>query len=218
MFKVLPWHHRGGKPELQEGLGLSSIVYLLRHGETDWNADGRLQGQTDIPLNDQGRAQAHAVSAAVATLDIAACYASDLSRAYETAQISLSRHPAQYIPIPHPALRERHFGVMNGKTHDEIEAHKKAHPDFYIDLDGTGRLFPRDGEDDHTWMARVHSCLIDLPKSHDRPVLLVCHGGIIRQMLRSFAPAVPMFQPGNCHLYRMSRQNDGWQFDQIWPE
>lgn len=193
-------------------------VYMLRHGETDWNNEHRSQGQTDIPLNDNGRDQARAAAAAVAALDIAACYASDLTRAYETAELALSAHPTITTPISHASLRERHFGFWEGITVSEIEAHKLSHPDQYVDVDGTGRLFPKDAEAEALWAARVAESLLHLPQQHDKPVLLVTHGGVIRQMLRAFSPQTEMFQPGNCHLYRFDLQNDRWQITRIWPE
>lgn len=197
---------------------MHNVIYLLRHGETDWNAQRRMQGHTDIPLNDSGRAQARAVATAVAALDIDACYASDLSRAYETAELALSLHPTVTSPIVHIPLRERQFGTLEGLNMDEIDAHKSANPDHYIDLDGTGRLFPKNGEPEDVFTARVAANLLHLPLQHKKPVLLVTHGGVIRQMLRDFSPGTAVFQPGNAHLYRFAAQNDHWQITQIWPE
>jgi broad specificity phosphatase PhoE len=124
---------------------MADLFYILRHGETDWNRDGRLQGQTDVPLNDVGRDQARSVASMLSCLDIADCYASDLVRAYETADIALSGHPRGIIPTAHEGLRERNFGSMNGYTHDEIERHKKENPDFYLILTEKDDYFQRTG-------------------------------------------------------------------------
>lgn len=196
---------------------MADLFYILRHGETDWNRDGRLQGQTDVPLNDVGRDQARSVASVVSRLDISACYASDLLRAFETAQIALTQHALNIKQNPHTGLRERNFGSMNGHTHDEIEVHKKENPAFYIDLDGKGRLFPKDGEQDDVFVSRVCSTISELRSKHEDPFLLVTHGGFFRQVIRSFLPYIDIFQPGNCHLYKIETHSNPWNLEQVWP-
>ena len=95
-------------------------VLLLRHGQTDWNVALRLQGQSDIDLNDVGRGQARAVASAIAELAPSAVIASDLSRARETAELVTA---GLELPLTLDArLRERNFGLWEGLTGDEIEA------------------------------------------------------------------------------------------------
>jgi probable phosphoglycerate mutase len=95
-------------------------VLAIRHGETTWNVDTRIQGQLDIGLNDTGRWQADRLAQALAGEAISAIYASDLGRAYDTA-LHVSR--ATGVPVhAEQGLRERHFGEFQGKTHAEIEA------------------------------------------------------------------------------------------------
>ena len=72
-----------------------SIIYLIRHGETDWNQDKRIQGQTDIPLNARGRRQAEALAGRLSTVSLEMIYTSDLTRARETAEIIAARQPAE---------------------------------------------------------------------------------------------------------------------------
>ena len=94
-------------------------ILAIRHGETAWNVDTRIQGQLDVPLNDVGRWQARRLSQAVADESIAAIYASDLQRAYETARAVAT---ACGLPIvTEPGLRERRFGEFEGFTWKEIE-------------------------------------------------------------------------------------------------
>ena len=88
---------------------------LVRHGETAWNAEGRLQGQIDIPLNAAGRAQAEATAARLAAHRFDALYSSDLSRALETAAPAATLLGLQTRPTP--SLRERQFGGFQGLTH-----------------------------------------------------------------------------------------------------
>jgi broad specificity phosphatase PhoE len=97
-----------------------ATLLLVRHGETDWNASGRLQGHTDRPLNDYGRRQAADLAAQLETDEVAAIYASDLSRAKETAEILGARLG---LPVVlDPDLRERNWGSWEGLTPGERDA------------------------------------------------------------------------------------------------
>ena len=95
-------------------------IYLVRHGETDWNEQGRLQGREDIPLNASGRNQAIACGVALSEAGFTAIYSSPLSRAMETAKELAIYHPCQVIPDP--ALTERDYGKLSGKTKEQREA------------------------------------------------------------------------------------------------
>jgi broad specificity phosphatase PhoE len=96
-----------------------TTLLLVRHGETDWNAEGRLQGHTDRPLNDHGRTQAKVLAEELAAQEIAAIYSSDLARARETAEIVADR---LQLPIVVDAdLREKNWGSWEGLTPGERE-------------------------------------------------------------------------------------------------
>ena len=89
-----------------------TTLLLVRHGETDWNADGRLQGHTDRPLSDFGRRQARQLADELAGEDLEAIYASDLARARETAEIV-----GEQLGLPvvlEPDLREKDWGTWEG--------------------------------------------------------------------------------------------------------
>src|SRR5512140_18596 len=93
-------------------------VFLVRHGETTWNREGRIQGSGDSPLTERGVAQARAVAARLAAERFEALHSSDLGRARETA-----RHVAAAVKLEvtaHPGLRERSYGILEGKTWEEI--------------------------------------------------------------------------------------------------
>ena len=95
-------------------------IIAIRHGETAWNLDTRIQGHLDIPLSAVGHRQAARLAAALSDEPLAAIYASDLTRARQTAQYL---GQAQGVAVtPEPALRERGFGDFEGKTFSEIEA------------------------------------------------------------------------------------------------
>ena len=102
------------------------ILYIVRHGTTDWNQSGRIQGHIDIPLNGAGRAQARLAGQRLASLGTTAIYSSDLSRAYETASIIGQR--VGLCVLPQAGLREINFGVWQGLSSPEIRARD---PDTY---------------------------------------------------------------------------------------
>ncbi|MFZ0544343.1 MAG: histidine phosphatase family protein [Candidatus Promineifilaceae bacterium] len=95
-----------------------TTILLIRHGETDWNAAGRWQGHSDIPLNENGRQQAQALAYKLAGWPIQAIYSSDLKRAKETADIIATPH--QLNLILDTDLRERHGGYFQGLVGTEI--------------------------------------------------------------------------------------------------
>jgi probable phosphoglycerate mutase len=157
-------------------------IIAVRHGETSWNVDARIQGQTDIGLNDTGRWQARRVGEALATEPISAVYSSDLGRAHETAQsiADLAGKPV----VPHPGLRERCFGMFEGKTFDEIhqvwpeQAHKwrKRIPDWQPPEGGESLLELRE---------RVTRTLEDLAARHPgEQIVVVAHGGVLDALYR----------------------------------
>lgn len=104
--------------------GRRTVVLVMRHGQTAWNALGRFQGHTDVPLNDVGRQQASRAAEHLRGLPVARVVSSDLQRAQQTA------HPtsaALQLPVEvQPALRERSFGMLEGLTWDEIDAQYPA--------------------------------------------------------------------------------------------
>lgn len=195
---------------------MNRTLYLLRHGETDWNALKRLQGHEDIPLNDRGRDQARLAVPVIARLDIDHCYTSDLARAFETAKLCLTHHPVLRDPIPVPDFRERHYGRMSGMTPNEVEQDRAQNPHLYRDYGD--RYFPLDGEAPDAFLNRIHTAILTTINRHETPVLIVSHGGVIREIMRSLVQTKDVPQPGNCHLYRLDVQNDGWQINQIWPQ
>src|SRR5437660_3083754 len=112
-------HTRSRRPKstLTSLNGVTTLI-LARHGETDWNRDGRFQGHADPPLNNRGREQAYALADAVADERIEAVYASDLRRAHETAQIVAARKGLDVVIDPD--LRERDVGEWSGLTLPQI--------------------------------------------------------------------------------------------------
>jgi probable phosphoglycerate mutase len=136
---------------------------LVRHGETDWNAAGRLQGHTDEPLNDYGRRQARELAERLAAEDVDAIYASDLARARETAEIVGARLG---LPVAlDPDLREKHWGTWEGLTGDE-----RAHVELV-------------GESTEAHRERTMRALGRIASAHPAGrVVVVTHGGSLRRV------------------------------------
>ncbi len=157
-------------------------VWLVRHGETDWNREGRWQGHTDVPLNAEGRAQAEALAARLRGQRLAAIATSDLSRARETAQAVAQVHG---LPVlgPYRELRERGYGVFEGLTREQCEA---QYPDLVRSGPPLGLLEPPGSEPRKEVGARLDRIVRALVTEHGdehAPVLLVSHGGAIRTFL-----------------------------------
>lgn len=150
-------------------------MLLARHGETDWNREGRFQGHADPPLNDLGRAQARELADRLAREPLAAVYASPLRRAYETAEIVAATHD---LPLRSVAgLREVDVGSWSGLTRSEIEA---RFPEGYRRWLDFGHGWD-DGETYEELGERVLPALLAVAEAHDgSPVLAVTHGGPIR--------------------------------------
>jgi broad specificity phosphatase PhoE len=151
-----------------------TTLLLARHGETDWNRDGRWQGRSDTPLNDRGREQAEVLAEQLDGVDVV--YSSDLARARETAEIVAGRLGLD-VRVD-PRLRERGFGAWEGLTSDEIE-------ERFADAHRRWRSGETSGADDSepfdTFAARVHDFLEDVLRLHPgENVLVIAHGGSIR--------------------------------------
>ena len=151
-----------------------TTLILVRHGETDWNAERRWQGHSDPKLNDAGREQARRLAGELARVD--ALYSSDLARARETAEI-VARTIGVEVRFDE-RLRERGFGAWEGLTMEEIES---SYPDDQRRwLAGTGPG-ARDAEPFEAFAERVGSFVDEIGQRHaGEEVLVVAHGGTIR--------------------------------------
>ena len=153
-------------------------LFLARHGETEWNAIGRLQGHTDIALNDRGRGQARELAASLADAGIVHVIASDLLRASQTATIvaeALGLPPPQIVP----ELRERRFGVFEGLTRDECMV---RYPDAWAAWHAQTGV-PEGAEPLADATARMHAALESLTAQSGGPALVISHGGVMRLWL-----------------------------------
>lgn len=158
-------------------------ILAIRHGETAWNVDTRIQGHLDIPLNDTGRRQAERLARALATRDeIHAIYSSDLQRAFHTAQAIAAATGAPLTA--HRGLRERGFGIFEGKTYVEIE---QAWPEESLHWRRrTPHWAPQGGESLLQVRERITHTLHELAAQHPgQQIVLVAHGGVMDQLYRA---------------------------------
>jgi len=186
-------------------------VIAIRHGETAWNVDTRIQGQLDIPLNDTGRWQARRMAQALAHEPLQAIYASDLGRAHQTASAL-----AEVAGLPVHAdigLRERGFGIFQGLTFKEIEQRwpheserwRKRDPEFG----------PEGGETLSAFYARSITTAERLAAAHPgETIALVAHGGVMDCLYRAASRidlrAPRTWQLGNASINRLLYTGSGF--------
>jgi probable phosphoglycerate mutase len=157
---------------------------LVRHGETAWNAEGRVQGQLDVPLSEVGHAQARAVAAALAGERFDAIYASDLTRVRQTAAPTAERLGA---PVAlDAALRERHYGMFERHTYLEVRERYPAEYARFRDKDPDFDF--GSGESLKAFAARSLACVAALVERHaGRSILVFTHGGVLEMVYRRAA-------------------------------
>ena len=179
-------------------------IVAVRHGETEWNAQMRMQGQLDTELSARGRWQAVRAAEALAGEGIEAIFASDLARAFDTA-----RAIAAVIDLPittDRGLRERSFGFFQGHTYAEIDARwpaeaarwRRHDPDFA----------PTGGESLVEFSARAVAAVTDIAaRSRGRTILVVSHGGVLDCLYRAAAgidlAAPRSWELGNASINRL---------------
>ena len=169
-----------------------TTLLLVRHGETDWNADGRLQGQTDRPLSEFGRRQAQRLADELAAEQLVAIYSSDLARARETAEIVGTRVG---LPVTFdPDLREKDWGTWEGLTAVERDRVEFA------------------GESTEAHQDRILRALRRISDSHPGggSVLVVTHGGSMRRVqTAALGMALPVVE--NCGRWLCAYENGSFR-------
>jgi 2,3-bisphosphoglycerate-dependent phosphoglycerate mutase len=164
-----------------------TTLLFVRHGETDWNAEGRLQGHTDRPLNAYGREQAKALAARLAADGVAAIYASDLARARETAEIVGERLG---LPVVlDPDLREKNWGTWEGLTSEER------------------RRVELEGESTAEHSARTLRAVERILERHTgQRIVVVTHGGSMRRIQAALSGvAEPVVD--NCSVWAVAYED-----------
>lgn len=185
-------------------------IIAIRHGETAWNVDSRLQGHLDIPLNDVGLWQARQAALALADEPIDAIYSSDLQRAWVTARAIAETTQAPLTA--HQGLRERGFGVLQGHTFEEIEA--KDPEQAYRWRKRDPAFAPEGGESLIALRERITATTYALAAQHvGGQIVLVAHGGVLdvlyRAATRQDIQAPRTWQLGNAAINRLLWTSDG---------
>lgn len=188
--------------------------FVLRHGQTDWNLQARLQGSTDIALNDTGRQQAKKAATVFEAHSISHIYCSPLSRAHETATI-VAGHLGLEVVID-KRLTERNFGAFEGLTIDDVAQHRRdmgPHMNPEADLDR--KHYPKDAETLRSVVYRVQDCLDELILPEKR-CLFVTHGIPFRAISRIYLGEMHS-SPNACPVQYIEA-NQTWQMIGLDPE
>jgi broad specificity phosphatase PhoE len=187
----------------------AATFYFLRHGETDWNREGRYQGHSDVPLNATGLAQAQAAAERLATTKIDRIVSSPLIRALKTAAIV-----AENLGVPiHPDRRlvERDFGSFNGLVIREVKARHG------LRLDQSSRhIMPADAEPWEAINARVPPAVAEwLARHPGESLLFVAHGGVFDALHQNVIG--PRQAPESKHAtpYRLEPAGPHWQIREM---
>lgn len=151
-------------------------LLVIRHGETPWNTEARIQGHIDIPLNEKGRWQAERVAQALADEELHAIYSSDLQRARHTAEAI-----AEVVGLPlsvDQTLRERHFGRFEGMTQEEVAVQWPEEARRWRERDPA--YGPEGGETLEAFYERCMEAITRLARQHPgQNIALVAHGGVL---------------------------------------
>jgi probable phosphoglycerate mutase len=197
---------------------MSTKLCIIRHGETAWNAEHRVQGQLDIPLNDIGLKQAQAVGRALKGERFDAVYSSDLTRARQTAAPIAALLGMDLVL--EKSLRERHYGIFERLTYAEV---KVRYPEDYARFEAHDPEFAfRTGESLKDFSVRSISAISSIADRHpDQSILVFTHGGVLDQFYRHVTGTPLSTQRGfgipNAGLNRVERAAAGWQL-RAWAE
>jgi len=192
----------------------SARLIFIRHGQTEWNVEGRVQGHADSELTGQGRSQAAAVGKRLKELEFTRLYSSDLLRTRQTSEI-IAGHTGHDI-ITDPRLREKNMGVFQGLTRaemeekysDELALRRTRGPDYVV---------PH-GESDRQFFARNTACFEELAENHgNETIVVVAHGGVLKNLFY-FVVGLPLEAPRrhsilNSSLNTVIKENGRWRLE-----
>ncbi|MCL2852065.1 MAG: histidine phosphatase family protein [Defluviitaleaceae bacterium] len=184
-------------------------IYAARHGQTGWNLLGRMQGHTDIPLDETGIAQAEKLAERFRDIPIGKIYSSDLGRALETARTINKHHDVEIVV--EEDLREISYGEFEGRLLSEIGGR-------FAELRDAGKGAPG-GEELEDFLARVHRCMDKIAAENDGDILIVGHGGTVRAIECYFLNIpkenITKFGLGNTAVYCFERRGGAQGYNMI---
>lgn len=187
---------------------------MVRHGETEWNLEQRIQGQGDSPLTPKGLAQAEAIAERLARERFDVLVASDLGRAMRTAGAIARRCGLEVVPDAR--LRERDFGAGEGLTYDEVNRHWPGV--FSLAKEADADLAIPGGESRRQFHDRVRGAFIALAREHQgRRACVVAHGGVLAALYR-FVHGIPVARPhripvSNASYNAVLFESDAWTLE-----
>lgn len=194
----------------------NSTILLIRHGETPWNAVRRLQGHTDIPLNEEGQRQAAALAGALIEQGVDVLVSSDLQRAMQTAQ-ALSRLQAGLVLQTDAQLRERCYGVFEGMLYSEIA---EQYPDHYArwqarEVDAVMPDGARPAESFRQFYQRCLDAIAGWARRHPgQTIAIVAHGGVLECAYRA-ARGISLDSPRDFQVKNASINRFVWDGAQL---
>ncbi len=196
---------------------MDKIFYIFRHGETDWNQKGRIQGWTDIPLNQNGVAQAKKLAQSLRDVNFDVIYSSPLLRALNTAEIVADNNQCDVVLVD--GLRERKFGIFEGKILEPVDIPVDTKIDFNAvpvlvsrELVQNFDYVPENGESHNMFLKRVQETLFDIANNTSAKTIgIATHVGVMRCVINNMDVAsVRIPNAGYCKL-----ELDGAKFDLI---
>lgn len=191
-------------------------AWLIRHGQTDWNAQHRWQGHAPTSLNAAGHEQARALGQHLRDKPIGAVYSSDLPRALQTAQAVAAYYNTE--PITDPRFREVNVGVFQALFPDEL---RELYPDELASWrSGNLDYAPPGGESRREFQERLEAAFTDVTENGNHTdIAIVTHGGTIRHILRRICADDPRSQEHlpvpNTSYTILERAKDGWRIAEL---
>lgn len=183
-----------------------TTLIVIRHGETEWNLQGRWQGHDDSPLTENGIQQTRALAKSLASCDATALYSSDLGRTIQTSEIISEKTGLEIIL--EPRIRERHLGVFQGLTTSEMAS---QFPEYYkaYKVSGAGYRVPG-GESKRDRYERSIACFNELAAKHKgETILVVTHGGVLNALFRHVV-GLSLDAPRYFHIWNTSKNQFSW--------
>jgi broad specificity phosphatase PhoE len=193
-------------------------LILIRHGETVWNQQRRMQGHSDSPLSEKGLQQARLLANRLKQMEFAALYSSDSGRAHHTARCvaEVTGHDI----VVEPRLRERNFGVFEGLTGPEMEA---RYPEEYARFKNRDQQFamPR-GESNVEFRRRTIACMDEIVARHPRQLVVVVTHGLVLDVFYRIAMGIPpeerrIHDLVNAGINRLHFENGSWRIE-VWGD
>lgn len=187
---------------------IPAVPFLfIRHGQTDWNVEGRMQGKTDIPLNAKGVQQARDAAAVLQCVSFDAVVSSDLKRALQTAEM-ISEVCGKPLFVDE-GLQERSFGTFEGQLTADMKVKYGLNPE-----DSISKILPPDAEQWHETKARsVQTVEARLTRHAPQTVLFVSHGAFFRALYESLGG--PRMEAANATPYLFTPVGAGWALDTL---